>query len=124
MKNIFKNHWSTIALLVGFVVFEGLIWVALIAEQTNRATQETDLGSAMMEVLAFLLCVLLLYLFALICAALALHLSVKKLSTDKTKSSAIFAVLGGLAVGSAVVQAVVTVWNNASLFAHLPEFLA
>ena len=109
MKKMFKKYWVIMALLLGFLVFQLLIQVAICIESNREVTQETDLGTAAMGILGFFLAILLFYLFAVICAAVAFHLSVKRLETDKSKISVVMVVFGAFTVLFAVVQAIVTV---------------
>ena len=123
MKSLLKKHWGLLALLMGFFVLEIALQCALYVGDHAELTEETDLGSALMGALTFYMCILLLYLLGLICAAAAFFLSSRKLKTETDRTTVILAVVSTVAVLFTIVQAIVTVWQNFSWIVQLPQLL-
>lgn len=121
--SILKKHWPTLALLAGFLLSEGIIFLVAFPGIREKLPENADLIEAIMGALGSLIWILLLYLCALVCAALALRFSLKKLDTGKDVASIVITAFSVPALGTTLVQAVAVIWHSLAWIAELPGLL-
>ena len=119
-----KKHWPTLSLLGGFLLAEGLIYLVAFPEESRQLAENEDLLDAITGALGALVWILVLYLCALVCAALAFRFAIKRMESDRDIPSIFVTASAFLALIVIVIQAIATIWQNLAWITDLPGSLA